>query len=230
MLESFGLVVVEAVPHRIGPGATGAPAVHIDDIGVRTDAPHGPEALRFVPEIHGPRLVAALEALARGEADVDSLNRLVTVAGFDWRQTALMRTYLRYRLQTDATLSAAALADPLAVFPDVARALMGHFQARFDPEVVAARLDNDSERARCLAELDLVPRLDQDQVLRAYLQLIDATVRTNYYQRDPDGSLRPTITIKLDSAAVPDLPKPRPEVRGLRARADGWRASTCAPV
>ncbi len=73
--------------------------MHIDDVGVRVESPHGPEALRFVPDVHGPRLVAALEAVARGETEVDSLNRLVTVAGLDWRQITVLRAYLRYWLQ-----------------------------------------------------------------------------------------------------------------------------------
>ena len=104
VLESFGLVVVESVPLLVGPGPDGQPPVHIDDVGVRLDAPHGPEALRFVPEVHGPRLVAALEAVARGETEVDSLNRLVTAAGLDWRQVTVLRAYLRYRLQGDTHL------------------------------------------------------------------------------------------------------------------------------
>ena len=99
VLESFGLVVVESVPLLVGPGANGQPPIHIDDIGVRIDSHHGPETLRFVPEIHGPRLVDAIEAVARGETEVDSLNRLVTAAGLHWRQVAVLRAYLRYRLQ-----------------------------------------------------------------------------------------------------------------------------------
>jgi Molybdopterin oxidoreductase len=49
--------LVEAIPLRIGPGPDGEPAAYIDDIGVRTKTPEGREALRFVPGIHGPRLV-----------------------------------------------------------------------------------------------------------------------------------------------------------------------------
>ncbi len=146
VLESFGLVVVEAVPHLIGPGPDGEPAVHIDDIGVRTDAPHGPEALRFVPEIHGPRLVDALEALARGATDVDSLNRLVIMAGFDWRQVMVLRAYLRYWLQCGTSFTWADLSDPLVDFPDVARALIGYFQARFDPETARSSSWNAARR------------------------------------------------------------------------------------
>lgn len=222
VLESFGLVVVESVPYRLAPGAHGEPAVHIDDVGVRIDSPDGPETLRFVPEVHGPRLSAALDALARGETEVDSLNRLVTVAGLDWRQVSVLRAYLRYWLQGGTVLSGEDLADPLVTFPDVARALIGYFQARFDPErprgggveAVADKAE-ESERARVLSALDLVPHLRQDQVLRGYLQLIDATLRTNYFQRDMWGRHRPALTLKLDSSLVPELPAPRPLVEAF---------------
>jgi glutamate dehydrogenase len=207
VLESFGLVVVEVVPLRVGPGASGEPSVHIDDIAVRVESPHGPEASRFVPEIHGPRLVEALEALARGDADVDSLNRLVTVAGLDWRQVMVLRAYLRYRLQYDQSRSWSDLADPLASFPEVARALIGYFQARFDPSLPEADRDPAAQRALCAGQLDLVLQLAQDRVLRGFLGLIDATVRTNYFQPSPAN-----IVLKFDCRAVPDLPMPRPLV------------------
>ena len=113
VLESFGLIVLDAVPHRIAALEPGGPAFHIDDIGLRVDTPDSVETLRFVPEIHGPRLVDALEAVARGEAEVDSLNRLVTVAGLDWRQVTLLRCYLRYRLQAGTPLTAVDLTSPL---------------------------------------------------------------------------------------------------------------------
>jgi glutamate dehydrogenase len=224
VLESFGLVVVESVPHLVAPGGAGEPAVHIDDVGVRIDSPDGPETLRFVPEVHGPRLVDALDALAQGETEVDSLNRLVTVAGLDWRQVTVLRAYLRYWRQTGTTFTAPDLTDPLVRFPDVARALIGYFHARFEPGLdspppAAPDLENpdleNRERTRCLAELDLVPQLQQDRVLRGYLQLIDATLRTNYFQRDAEGRPRRALTLKLDSALVPELPAPRPRVEAF---------------
>jgi glutamate dehydrogenase len=217
VLESFGLVVVESVPYLIGPGAGGEPAVHIDDVGVRVDSPVTPEELRFVPEVHGPRLVAALDALARGETEVDSLNRLVTVAGLDWRQVTVLRAYLRYWLQGDTAFSAADLADPLVCFPEVARSLIGYFQSRFSPDrdtvfEFEQLLPDQIERTRCVAELDLVPQLQQDQVLRGYLRLIDATLRTNFFRVEHEGGHRAALALKFDSASVPDLPAPRPKV------------------
>jgi glutamate dehydrogenase len=219
VLESFGLIVLDAVPHRIAASEPGGPVIHIDDIGLRVDSEEGVETLRFVPEIHGPRLVDAMEAVARGEAEVDSLNRLVTVAGLDWRQVVLLRCYLRYRLQAGTSLTAVELTNPLVEFPEVARGLVGYFQARFDPDLErdpsGAAASEAAERARCAAALDLVPNLADDRVLRGYLRLIEATVRTNYFQTGGHASHKPAVVLKLDSGLVPDLPTPRPKLEAF---------------
>lgn len=209
LLESFGLVVVESVPYRLGSGPRGRP-VYVDDIGLRTEAPYGEDALRFVPAVHGTRLVEAIEASARRDTDVDSLNRLVTAAGLGWRQVMILRAYLRYWHQTGVPLSWEQMADPLVCYPDVARALVAYFQARFDPK----RSDPvQPARALAVAQLDLVASLEQDRVLRSALALVDATLRTNYFAgAGIDG--RPLV-IKFDSSSVPDLPLPIPRVEAF---------------
>ena len=218
LLESFGLVVVESVPMHIGPGPDGEPEVQVDDIGVRAEAPYGPEALRFVPAVHGAQLVAAIEASARHDADVDSLNRLVIAAGLDWRQVTVLRAYLRYWHQSGVALTWEQMTAPLAGYPDVARALIGYFQARFDPQEpgdaahpgLSRSEVSAAARSLVLAQLDLVSSLEQDRVLRSVLTLVDSTLRTNYFT----GAAREhrPLVLKLDSRTVPDLPRPLPLV------------------
>ncbi|MGH8032087.1 MAG: NAD-glutamate dehydrogenase, partial [Luteimonas sp.] len=81
--------------------------------------------------------------------------------------------------------------------------------------VIAARRHGrnaqyDATRAALKALLDRVASLDEDRILRSFMGVIDATLRTGYYQRTADGGYRDYIGFKLDSAKVPDLPKPRP--------------------
>ena len=52
--------------------------------------------------------------------------------------------------------------------------------------------------------------LDQDRIIRAFLGVIRAGLRTNYYQRGEDGEPKPYVSLKLNPKAVPDLPAPRP--------------------
>ncbi len=68
----------------------------------------------------------------------------------------------------------------------------------------------DAARAALKALLDRVASLDEDRIVRSFMGVIDATLRTGYYQRGADGDCKDYIGFKFDSARVPDLPKPRP--------------------
>ncbi len=210
-LESFGLVVVEAVPTRID-GSDGRPAVYIDDVGVRlVDADAA-----FDVETSGDagRLVEAFEALALGHVEIDSLNRLVIGAGLSWPQVRILRTYRRYRHQTGTPLSDTQLDEPLIAHPAVAAGLVRYFEARLDPW--SAGPDRPAScRSDVLGGIDAVVNREHDRVLRDYLALVDATLRTSYFLRTPSGDPQPTLTVKLDSHAVPDLPAPRPLIEAF---------------
>jgi len=73
------------------------------------------------------------------------------------------------------------------------------------------------------ALLEHVASLDEDRILRAYLGVIGATLRTNHFQLARDGRHHDYVSFKFDSAKVPDLPKPRPyrEIFVYGARVEG---------
>ena len=60
--------------------------------------------------------------------------------------------------------------------------------------------------------LDRVASLDEDRILRAFFRLIEAIVRTSYYRTGSARQPRPWVAFKIDSARVPDLPRPHPLV------------------
>ena len=68
----------------------------------------------------------------------------------------------------------------------------------------------EATRSAFSALIDRVSSLDEDRILRSFIGVIDATLRTSYYQRARDGGERNYVSYKLDSSRVPDLPKPRP--------------------
>src|SRR6185295_8924485 len=59
--------------------------------------------------------------------------------------------------------------------------------------------------------LDSVASLDEDRILRSYLNLVQATLRTNFYQPGADGKPKSYVSFKLDPQKIPDLPLPRPK-------------------
>ena len=52
--------------------------------------------------------------------------------------------------------------------------------------------------------------LDEDRTLRRFLAVIQATLRTNYFQTDTAGAKKPYISFKFNPALVPGLPEPKP--------------------
>ena len=80
----------------------------------------------------------------------------------------------------------------------IAKKLVELFLARFDPantaeaEVKIPALTVEIEKA-----LDSVENLDEDRILRRFLALIQATVRTNYFQKDAGGAPKPYFPSNL---------------------------------
>ncbi|CAN5768394.1 NAD-glutamate dehydrogenase [soil metagenome] len=208
ILESLGLVVIESVPHVLHRAEAEERTAGDDDVeyrihdyGVRLDA-----ITDFDVEEDGGRLARAAEAIWAERAEADSLNQLVLLAGLHWRDVAVIRAYRQYRRQIGTTFTAQFQNDALCAYPEIARALLEHFVARFRPGIPDPEGRVADSRSWLLSELEQVSRLDQDRILRGYLELIDATVRTNRY-RDPRP---PRIVLKFDSSLIADLPKPVP--------------------
>ncbi|MCW5772932.1 MAG: NAD-glutamate dehydrogenase, partial [Rhodospirillaceae bacterium] len=74
----------------------------------------------------------------------------------------------------------------------------------------AAKGDEAALVAEIGTALEAVPNPDEDRIIRRYVNLVRSTLRTNFRQRLPDGSLKPALSFKLDSRAVDELPAPRP--------------------
>src|SRR5215218_2031049 len=196
-LEDLGLRVVEEVPRRLlgGDGDT-----WVQDFGVL-----GPDDRPLDLQAVGDRIADCIAAVRRGEAESDSLNRLVLVAGLNWRQVNILRAYRMYRQRIGSRFTPGYQTDVLAANPELTAKLMRYFELRFDP---SAPRDEEAERAlrdEIVADLDAVASLDHDRILRNQLLLIDATLRTNAF--DPD---REVTAFKLRSADVPAIPQPAP--------------------
>jgi glutamate dehydrogenase len=163
---------------------------------------------------HARRLEACFLAVFRGEADNDAFNRLIVAAGADWRETAVLRAYASYLRQLGSPFGMRYVAETLDRHAGVAREFIEMFHVRFDPD---RDLDTGARQAavapireRIEGALAGVPSLDEDRILRQLLNLVDATVRCNFYQRDAAQMPPATLAFKFDSKAVEAAPAPRP--------------------
>lgn len=204
-LENFGLRVHNHAPHKVHVGDE---TVWVQDFACEMDNQVCPASPEHLP---ADLFAQAFQAVEAGQAENDALNRLVIGSELPWRQVALVRTLAKYLLQTGMPFSQGYLAEILANHGDIARMLVQLFDARFNPD------GNDAARAKQLADelasaLDQVEGLDADRALRGALDVVQATLRTNYYQTDEDGQPKPWIALKLRPSDIPELPKPLPHI------------------
>ena len=145
----------------------------------------------------------------RGETESDGYNRLVLRAGLTWREATVLRAIGRYLRQGGTTFSDQYTEQALVNHPRVARLLVDLVLARFDPEGTdAAEADRLTEAI--VEEIDAVESLDQDRILRSFLDVVQAMLRTNFFQRDGGGKRKHCLSFKLDPDQLPWLPLPHP--------------------
>ncbi|GAA3900906.1 NAD-glutamate dehydrogenase GdhB [Halomonas cibimaris] len=150
----------------------------------------------------------AFKRIWAGQADNDPFNRLIINARLDWREVAMLRGYARYLKQIRFGMSQGYIATALNNHAGITRELVELFRLRFDPMLQSR--DADACLARINEQLEQVESLNDDQLLRRYVELIQATLRTNYYQRDDNGEHKAYIAYKLAPSQVTGMPKPRP--------------------
>jgi glutamate dehydrogenase len=141
--------------------------------------------------------------------DDDAFNKLVLHAQLSARQVALLRAYAKYLRQIQVPFSEGYMQQTLRRNAKITRGLIALFVARFDPESRDAERASQIE-AQLARDLDAVQSLDEDRILRLFLGVVRATVRTNFWQLDGAGELHDHLSFKLDSGRLPEVPKPAP--------------------
>ena len=151
-----------------------------------------------------------------GEVEDDGFNQLIVETGLNWREASLFRAMAKFLLQSGTSLSQSYMETTLASNPRAVQLLLQYFRLRFDPAFAGSISERVSEskqiEAEILVTLEQVESLDQDRILRSYLNVMSAVLRTNFYQKTEQDRPRPTIAFKLDSNAIESLPLPRPHV------------------
>jgi glutamate dehydrogenase len=208
LLENLGFRVVNERTYRIVPAGGGeADRTWLHDMALERASGRDLD----IAAVEAP-IEAALLALFRGLAESDGFNRLVIEAGLGWRDVAMLRTLARYLRQIRVTYAQDYLAETLARHGAIAERIVALLYARFDPRRPdAERADAEAAlRGDIEARLRDVASLDDDTILRRFVNLVEAAVRTNFFQLDDGGLPRPTIALKFACPAVEGLPLPKP--------------------
>jgi glutamate dehydrogenase len=200
--EHMGAKVVDERPYEVSPSGTSP--VWIYDFGLTCD----PQGLARA----GTAFADVIIAVWSGRLEDDRLNGLVMGAGLTGREITIIRAVLRYLRQATVAFSNAYMIATLLRHPTIAVALVRLFEARFDPDGA------DIARTEALtteieAEIDEVQSLDEDRILRSFLAVVLAMLRTNYFRVLPDSDPpKPLgyLSFKLDPSRLDMLPRPRP--------------------
>jgi glutamate dehydrogenase len=202
LFENLGVEVADERPYAIAP--RDRDSVWLYDFGLTYAGEDDPETDAVRADFQD-----AFISVWRGRAESDAYNRLVLRARLAWRDAAVLRAIGRYLRQAGTTFSDHYMELALDANPQVARLLAELFRARFEPNgagsVAADRLVERIERA-----IDAVESLDHDRILRNFLGVLRAMLRTNFFQRDAAGAPKACLSFKLDPARLPWLPLPRP--------------------
>ena len=147
-----------------------------------------------------------------GLTENDGFNRLILKLGVSWRQASLMRALAKWRGQTGLDPSQAVQEQALSDYPQIAQLLINLFEVRFNPENYSKKESEAKQKeinAQILEQLNQVPSLDADRVLRRICTLINNIVRTNYYQNGENG-IKPYMSFKITTSQINEVPNPKP--------------------
>jgi glutamate dehydrogenase len=145
-----------------------------------------------------------------GRCESDGFNQLVLSAGLTWKEIAILRAYAKYMHQTKFRFSQQYIEKTVSRYPNIAKDLIKLFELKFIPKQTShEKNEYILLEKNILAALDEITSLDEDRIMRFFLQLISATLRTNYFQKI-NKQAKEYLAFKFKSNDIPDLPKPHP--------------------
>ena len=197
--EHMGAKVVDERPYEIVP--TGSRPVWIYDFGLSSPAEE--------MEQSGASFADTFLSVWAGELEDDGLNALVLAAGLTGREVTIIRAVARYLRQATIGFSDRYMERTLVGHPHIAVLLVRLFEAKFDPDR-HDRLAADGTAQEVQRAIDAVRSLDEDRILRSFLSVIGAMLRTNYFRTDTAGKPLHYLSFKLDPSELTLLPLPRP--------------------
>jgi glutamate dehydrogenase len=159
------------------------------------------------------RLETAFLMVMRGAAENDGYNALTLAGSLAWRDVALIRTLSRFLRQIRVPYSQDYMWATLVKHAGIAADVVALFHARFDPRAEAAAERDAKQKniaARIEDALQKVDSLDEDRILRHFVNAVQSAIRSNFYQTGKDGQPKPLLAVKFESSKLTDLPRPRP--------------------
>ena len=209
LFEHMGFRVMDEIPHQVFLGRDQDRKILIHDFGLESRDGSNVN----MDAIHDT-FKDAFERVWHGETESDGFNALVSGAGLTWRGVVILRAYAKYLRQAGIAFSQAYMEQTLANNAAISRRIVDLFMTVFDPAAKgrAGRTAARAKRIRGQIEKDLnaVVSADEDRILRRFVNAVDSTLRTNFFQKTADGGPKAYLSFKIKSANIEELPLPHP--------------------
>ncbi|MBB1336763.1 NAD-glutamate dehydrogenase [Pseudoalteromonas sp. SR44-2] len=203
MLENFGLRVVGETPYSV---KTSDGRINwIMDFSMLIDS----KGMADFDKISA-RFRAALTNVWGNRLENDGFNRLVLMGGLTGREASILRAYAKYMRQIGVTFSQSYIESTFANYPNIAAQIVNLFAKKFSVKSPASAKTIEKLSTQIYLELENVANLDDDRIIRLYVDMIAATLRTNYFQKDDAGQFKSYVSFKIQPSLIPDVPLPLP--------------------
>lgn len=201
ILDNMGLRVFDERPYKIQLPET---SVYISDFSVAYIENN-------VVDIQKIKLLFqdAFIHICLGLCENDKFNRLVLTAELSWHEIEVLRAYAKYLHQARFRFSQSYIEKTVTQYSEVTQDLIALFKLKFDPKKKTPGNAIIKLEEKIVSVLDAISNLDDDRIMRRFLRLIQATLRTNYFQTQ-NGAPKEYLSFKLKSNDVPELPLPHP--------------------
>ncbi len=203
VLENLGLKVIDEYPYEINYGEDSC--IWIYDFSLLYEPDPDLDPAKYRDEFS-----RAFINIWNGRAENDAYNQLILRARLTWREVAMLRAYAHYMKQLRFGLSQEYIADTLIKYTEITDMLAELFSARFSPAKQKGKPQVDKWLQGIEQSLESVNNINEDRIMRRYVELMKATLRTNFYQEDEPGRRKDYISFKLNPAKISGIPLPRP--------------------
>jgi glutamate dehydrogenase len=207
ILENMGLRVIGERPHQLSTKEN--LVVWINDFDMLFDRKKEVDVEKIRKTFQ-----EAFSAVWMNDAENDPFNHLVLSAELNWHEVCMLRAYSKYFRQVGINYSESYIAATLRSHPAITQELVKLFRTKFDPALNKSSKKSvsviDKITAKIDEQLEKIHRLDQDRILRRYKEIINATLRTNYFQWRGKNIRKTYLSLKINSQMLKDIPLPKP--------------------
>jgi len=207
IFEDLGFKVIDEMgPHMVDLKDAGGGTMVMHNFGLETKDGGAVDLDNIRDNFH-----ETFRRVWRGDIESDGFNALVVRSGLTWREVVVLRAYCKYLRQAGIAYSQAYMEQTMSANTGIAKNLVALFMCRLDPAGLKTAGQKSARlRKSIVVALDSVVSADEDRILRRFINLIENTTRTNYFQSTPEGTNKGYLSFKLNSQMIDELPLPKP--------------------